>query len=741
MFIKPSRLVTLLLACLLAFGNIIPVHAQDNTDVIILTFRDLGYEDLRLKGLYGTNVAWIPFQSDWPVGSVEVQLTYVASPLLNSQEAILTVLANDQELTSIRPVGDGQDHTVSFVVPLDRQLPTGINLTFDGYLRLTDEFCEDSFNTGQWLIVRSTSLVRIDLSGTPPAPQLTDLPQAIVVKGDGMDIAPIIFVLPDQPDDLTLTVAAQVAARLGTTMTSDNLPVRVVTASSLTSQQKEVSNLVVLGTLGNQPLVAELIDALPVRPTEEGFVSEDGLPIPPSDGVVQIFNSPWRPRGNILLVGGNDEAGLAMAGQAFVHEATFRSLTGSFQFIHTLVDNNALDQTLPWVNPRTSFAQLGESDRQVTGLGITDSYYFFQSPPGVTLAAGARLVLHIAFSPVLRAQNSYAVVSINDIYVGAIDVNPVDGDSWVALDLPVRALNELARSRHTRKLDVKFAIANLLPTNNCQQVDKNSSWTRIYADSYFQVSFSSVPTPDLSFFPYPFVSVKNSDPVEIILPDNPNISELQSAFSMVALLGSGSIADLNISVKRTAATTSDTLSGRNLILLGTPSRVPLIDDIQNSTKNNVLLNVYKVLGAPQIGFFHAAVSPWDEHMNVLAIYGDTEAGFDAASNALYANGQLVSESGSIAMVRPNEEPVVIYREAGLPEPEVVNPDVVLSETGQASQTPAPVVSTAAGSPAPVTQTNTPGLTGAERLILIITLFLFILVALVALVRIAWRKHP
>jgi hypothetical protein len=676
------------------------------------------------------------------VGNVEVQLTYAASPLLNSQEAILTVLANDQELTSVRPIGDGQDHTLTFIVPPDRQLSNGVNLTFDGHLRLTDEFCEDSFNTGQWLIVRNTSVVRINLSETPPAPELTDLPEAIVVNGESKDIAPTLFVLPDQADDQTLTVAAQVAARLGTTMTSDNLPIQVVAATSLTQEQRAESNLVVFGTPGNQPLVGELINSFPIPPTNQGFMSEDGLPIPAGDGVIQIFNSPWHARGNILMVGGNDQAGLVMAGQAFVDEATFRSLTGRFHFVHALVKDEQLNRSLPWVNPETTFAQLGEFDRQITGLGITDSYYLFQYPPGALLNEGARLVLHIAFSPALRTQNSYAVVSINDIYVGAINVNPVDGDSWVALDLPVRALNELARGSSARKLDLKFSIANLLPTNNCQQVDKNSSWTKIYSDSYFQASFSPVATPDLYYFPYPFASLNNNGPVDLVLPESPNTSEVQAAVTVASLLGKGSIANLDIEVKRSVAGTSDTLAGHQVILFGTSSRNPLIASVLKDVQDTAPHDVYQVLGAPEVGFFHETISPWDDQKNVLAIYGDTEAGFDAAVKALYETGRMADESGSIAIVRPEEQPTIIYREAGLPQPEVVNPDVFLSETApQATQAVAPIISTAENNISSNNQQDISGLTGTERLILIITVFLVILVAVAALVRIAWRIRP
>jgi hypothetical protein len=579
------------------------------------------------------------------------------------------------------------------------------------------------------------------LSETSPAPQLTDLPEAIVVHGENKDIAPTIFVLPDQVDDQTLTVAAQVAARLGTTMTVDNLPVQVVTASSLTQQQRADANLVVFGTPGNQPLIGELINSFPIPPTNQGFMSEDGLAIPAGDGVIQIFSSPWRSRGNILMVGGNDQAGLVMAGQAFVDEATFRSLTGHFHFVHALVKNEELNRSLPWVNPETTFAQLGEYDRQITGLGITDSYYLFQYPPGSTLNEGARLVLHIAFSPALRTQNSYAVVSINDVYVGAINVNPVDGDSWVALDLPVRALNELARGSSARKLDLKFSIANLLPTNNCEQVDKNSSWTKIYADSYFQASFSPVATPDLYFFPYPFASLENGSSVDLILPEAPNFSELQAAMTVASIIGKGSVYNLKIEVKRAVAGTSDTLSGHQVILFGTPSRNPLIASVLKDVQDTAPVNVYQVLGAPEVGFFHETVSPWDEMKNVLAIYGDTDAGFDAAVKALYQTGHMAEESGSIAIVRPEEKPVVIYREAGLPQPEVVNPDVILSETGQATPAVVPVISTAESNTAPNNALDTSGLTGTERLILIITVFLVILVAVAALVRIAWRIRP
>ena len=745
---KLLRLLLPLLIIVPLFSNVPAAHAQEDGNEIDLTLKDLGYPDLRLKGLYGTTSMWIPFQSDWPVGAVEVDLTYAASPLLNSEQAILTVLAENQELISVRPIGDGLDHTISFVIPPEKQLAAGINVTFDGHLKLTDEICEDSFNVGQWLIIRDTSRIRINLNGADAAPELTDLPQAIVVEGGEVDLPPVLFVLPDQPDDVALTTAAQVAMRLGSRITADNLPVNVTTTSALTEEQRLNSNLVIVGLPGNQALIQELSDVMPVPPINEGFISRDGIPIPATDGVIQIFSSPWRASNRVLLIAGNGPDGLAKAGAAFEDETTFESLTGPFQFVHELVLRPEDRQSPAWMSPQTTFAQLGEFDRQVTGLGITDTFYFYQYPPGVALGQDAQLVLHIAFSPALRNKNSFAVVYVNEVYAGSINVDAIDGDSWVALNLPIQSLNELARRDRPRDLNIKISIANLLPNNNCDQVDKNSSWTKIYADSYITGNFVPVEQPDLYYFPYPFASLANENPVRLIVADDPALTDIQAALSISALLGRGSTPNLQVDMKHVSAETPESLAGRNLIMIGIPSRHALLQEVLATAQTNIPLDIYQVLSAQRTGIFHVLKSPWDEQMSLLAIYSESDAGLDAALQSVYERANLTDESGSIALVKADEDPVrpvVVYREAGLAQPQIVNPDIILSET-DAQQTSSSPTAVAGGTPGEsIIPTGTPGgtgnITGTERLILIITVFLIILVAVGALVRVAWRIRP
>jgi hypothetical protein len=131
-------------------------------------------------------------------------------------------------------------------------------------------------------------------------------------------------------------------------------------------------------------------------------------------------------------------------------------------------------------------------------------------------------------------------------------------------------------------------------------------------------------------------------------------------------------------------------------------------------------------------------------MAALAIFSATDVGFQAAAEALYQQGRLVGEPGSVAFIRVGEAPVVIYREAGLSQPQVVHPDIVLSEISyqgnmlaEQTATVAPDTDLEQGSVTTEAEI-TPGLTSTERLILVITAFLVILVTVAALIRIAWR---
>lgn len=754
MRIKQTATYWLLLVALMGLTTLWPtspppVQAQltSNGGVIDTTFAQLGYEDIRLQGLYATRGIWLPFQSDWAItGDIQLELTYVGSPLLNRDTAIVTILADGREVTSFRPVGDGREVTTRITIPQPDPDAEGINLTFTGHLRLTDDPCEDSFNIGQWLIIRNSSRAIITLANETPAPRLSDLPRPLLVQGSSSP-PPLIFVLPDEADETTLTVAAQVAQRLGSGLNTDHLPLRVKTAVALTDNDKQNANLVVVGLRDNNPLIDEISDSLPVPPTATGFVSQDNVLIPDSDGVIQIANSPWQPQRSVLLVSGNDAAGLQLAGDAFAHQPTYQSLTGSFHFVNNLVDRPEMALLPAWTTPQTSFAQLGESTRQITGLGIIDSYYFFHYPPGVLLGDRAQLVLHMAFSPALSGQQAYAEVYVNEIYIGAVKAADAGGDAWVALDLPANALNQLARTTQGRNLELRLSVANLLPVNNCDPINAEGSWTKVYADSYFAIDYQPVDLPDLFFFPYPHVSLSDETPVRLVLPASPNVDELQLALSVAALMGNQAVVDTALDVVLTTAVSPDQLSDHNLIFVGTTANHPLLADVVADLQVEMPGDIYQIFNAPRIGFFHTLTAPWNTENTILAIYGQDRTGLRTAAASLYETGRLVTESGSMALVAEGEPPEILYRAAGLTRPQLVQPNIIVSEISRqpvltADQTgptdPPDLASAETDTEETADSPPATLLTSTERIILIITAFLVILVTIATLLRIAWR---
>jgi hypothetical protein len=207
-------------------------------------------------------------------------------------------------------------------------------------------------------------------------------------------------------------------------------------------------------------------------------------------------------------------------------------------------------------------------------------------------------------------------------------------------------------------------------------------------------------------------------------------------------MGGGMTGDVDLGVIRTAGGTPSGLEGHQLILLGSPSRNPLVQEVVARQQATVPFDVYQVLGNSPVGLFYELASPWDENRSVLAIYGSTEEGFNAGVSSIYKSGELVRESGSIAVVRSGGEPAIIYREVGAPRPELLLPEEIVSATspdGNVNGAVTPQASATEAGPNADSPAQPGGsLSSTERLILIVTIFLVILVAVVALVRIAWR---
>src|SRR5262249_15694618 len=147
---------------------------------------------------------------------IKATVVYTASPILTKDHTTLTISANDQNVFSIRPVADGQEHSFSFSIPAAiLRTAKFLLLRFDGYLRLTTNPCEEPNNRGQWLSIRKRRDLALVGDESRSVPSLENLTNELIVQHALGATPPLTFVLPDKWNSGELTTLALVAARLG----------------------------------------------------------------------------------------------------------------------------------------------------------------------------------------------------------------------------------------------------------------------------------------------------------------------------------------------------------------------------------------------------------------------------------------------------------------------------------------------------------------------------------------------
>jgi hypothetical protein len=731
--------------------------AQAQTSQISIFLEDYGYTDISLNGLFDQTSLWIPFETNWQLdGDVQINLTYTASPLLNANRAIMTVLINDEEITTWRPVGDGLAHDFQFIVPraMINQEDLGFNLGFSSYLKTSDDICENLNLPSQWLTIENNSRVDFLIDAVASVPLLENLPRVIVSDGPMSQLPPLIFVLPEASESLTRQVAAQVAAGLAKNMPYSQYPVEMVTPATLTSEQRESANLIFVG-LPDRTLLPEVIEALPV-PYADGTFTENESPVGVGMAVIQIMTSPYNSRNNVLVVTGSDVDGLRLAGQIFASMTAIKGLRGEAMVLDkvpVLIDE---ESKAAWTSTITTFNQLGIFDRNTFGLGNLRMSYFFRPPQGWVLEENSRLVLHLAISPALRALDIPPMVFVNEIYIGSVEVPDGSADIWVPFDLPVRALNFQRGSERLRQLSVRVEFPGATFDSECEYIDSRNMWASVYGDSYLELPHGYLPTPDLQAFPYPFITDEYESSVVIAIPNAPTSAELGDALTLAAVLGQYAVRDFEIRILTASEVTQESSSDSDLIILGSPERQPLIDSLRGTSEITIgEENLSEYINESGQGIYAIESSPWNPDRQVFYVFGYDQSAYDIAMRQMYIALPPVSNSGFIALVKGDFQTIMLdLRAASQPS---IPPEVQATIETQSLQATA---TAAAINPIAIQATPDPSMGGAlittspidggiatdeelsntERLILITTAFLVALVTLAALFRIMFGRN-
>lgn len=292
-----------------------------------------------------------------------------------------------------------------------------------------------------------------------------------------------------------------------------------------------------------------------------------------------------------------------------------------------------------------SFAEMGLSlsalaspeDRQTLSFSL---------PAGQRIAEGASLTLDLR-TEILDTATAELPADLTENLGGLISVSfngenltrlplTAEPQRTVSLDIPDELLA-------TPPADGRYSLSLQLSTDaGCEFGD--AIRVSLGEGSRFELPTAVAPiTPTLAALPAPLYQRSFLPETAIlVVPDEPSEAELRSAMIVAAGLGRLTGSNLGLLLRRVSDLSEEERSASHLVMVGTPSDLPPLQEVELPAAVEDGLFVAPEL-RPDDGVVQAAPSPWGDARMVLVVGGNSEAGLLKAAQATALN-QLLLES-------------------------------------------------------------------------------------------------
>ena len=304
------------------------------------TLQSLGYRTETLSGIGLNSVQYLFNASKEQLNSKEgtIDLIYYHSGLLDYGLSSFSVELNNQVIASAVFSKETEQLTT-----LQIKIPPGI-LRF-GENRLTVgarlfavTSCDSTGFSNPWLTISDQSSLHLPATTDPNSlsPWLLDLkfyPNLFMTHSDLGDVA---FVLP-KANPSSWKIAGQMAYQLGRSANPLISNLEAVYADEVPQSVLDEKSLIVIGKSSTVPFLSQINDQLPAPFDFENDTASEShmqvvyrIPRGMSVGYLQLMSSPFNIEKPILVVAGNSDDGLVMAGNALLLSELRSQLTGVF---------------------------------------------------------------------------------------------------------------------------------------------------------------------------------------------------------------------------------------------------------------------------------------------------------------------------------------------------------------------------------------------------------------------------
>lgn len=450
---------------------------------------------------------------------------------------------------------------------------------------------------------------------------------------------PAALVMPAQPTASQLNAALLVMAGFGR-MTNSQLPIKMVTADKLTENDRTTSDLIFVGPASAFPMLAGI--NLPVGIQAKNFAAPA---MQVDDGVVQLAPSAWNNEKTILVVGGNTDAGIVKAAQAFTTANLVTAVAPTYSIVASVnpaVQTGLLNATPSGGTFDYKLSDLGYAISTNSGIGTGWFSYDFVIPTGEVASTGAYLNLMYSYSSLVDTNLSSADVYLNSERVASINIDP-DHPNSASAQIPL-PLSIMRPGRNTIEI-----AAGLLPKDSCSAFSANDLWMTVFPDSILHLPLApATPTTgiaqDIKSYPKPFTDDPALNAAAFVVPQND--AQAWAVAGQVAYnLGAQATGSALGFETAFDGQVPDEMHGRDLILVGLPTELPILSNFKDvlpayfdKGSNIAVLQsqevVYRVPEGKDLGYLELFNSTWNNQRTVLLVAGTSGAGTASAGTAL-----------------------------------------------------------------------------------------------------------
>ena len=304
------------------------------------TLQSLGYKTETISGIGLNSVQYLFNVSKEQVNTKDgtIDLIYYHSGLIDYGLSSFSVELNNQLIASSVFSKESEQLTT-----LQVKIPPGILRFGENRLTISARLfavtsCDSTGFSSPWLTISDQSGFHLPANTDPSAvsPWLLDLKFYPDLFATNSDLGDVAFVLP-KAHPSTWKIAGQVAYQLGRATNPLISNLEAVYADEVPQPVLEEKSLIVIGRSSTVPFLSQINDQLPAPFDFENDTASEShmqvvyrIPRGMSVGYLQLLNSPFNIEKPILVLAGNTDDGLVMAGNVLLQGPLRNQLTGVF---------------------------------------------------------------------------------------------------------------------------------------------------------------------------------------------------------------------------------------------------------------------------------------------------------------------------------------------------------------------------------------------------------------------------